>query len=530
MPTPKTGTRPNILLVMLDQLAPQSLPDYGHKLVKTPHISRLADTGVVFDNFYCNSPLCGPSRFSFMSGQRNSRIGAYDNSSEFPASVPTFAHYLRLAGYRTCLAGKMHFVGPDQLHGFENRVTTDIYPGDFGWTPTWEEPDRIHWWFHNMLSVTEAGPYDRTLEIDYDEEVAFEAERWIWDHTRSTDERPFLLCASFIHPHDPYMAPRRLWDLYRDDDIDMPAVPYIDPDRRDPASRRLWQLYDRDEYEVTAGHIRTARHAYYSMVSYADELLGRLLAPLERLGLADNTVVIVTADHGEMLGERGLWYKMSFLERSARVPLIVSWPGVLGRRRVAENAALIDILPTLSEIGGLQRAPAAPLDGASLLPLARGEKTNWPNGVYGEYMAEGTTEPVFMIKRGSLKLIVAKGDPPLLFDTAADPNELNDLSSSPAHAGELSALLAEAAARWDSDSIRSRVVATQKERILVQDALLTGRITPWDYEPRTDAAKVYNRNYGGELYDTDRRARVPSRPEPAKSQKRTRRDWSKDVK
>lgn len=530
MPSPRSRS-PNILLVMLDQLAPQSLPDYGHPLVKTPTLSRLADTGALFESFYCNSALCGPSRFSFMTGQANHVIRAYDNASEFPSSIPTFAHYLRLAGYRTCLAGKMHFVGPDQLHGFEDRVTTDIYPGDYGWTPTWFEPERIHWWFHNMLSVTESGPYDRTLEIDYDEEVAWYAERWLWDHARGTDERPFLLCLSLMHPHDPYLAPRRLWDLYRDDDIDMPVVPNIAPRERDPFSRRMWQLYDRDEYEVTDAHIRTARHGYYSMVSYADELIGRVLAPLERLGLADNTVVIVTADHGDMLGERGLWFKMVFFERSVRVPLIISWPGVLKRRRVKENGSLIDMLPSLLDIATAGKPPelAAPIAGASLLPLACGDAGAWADAVHGEYMAEGTTEPVFMIKRGSLKFISAHGDPPQLYDTAADPHETRNLAGDKAHQKVLAAFSKEAAARWDSGAIRADVIASQKARVLVQDAMLKGRITPWDYEPRTDAAKVYNRNYGGELYDTDRRARVPYRTEPPKQGKRTRRNWSRDV-
>jgi choline-sulfatase len=519
--------KPNILLVMLDQLAPQSLPAYGHKLVQTPNISRLADGGVVFDNFYCNSALCGPSRFSFMTGQPNHRIGAYDNASEFPASIPTFAHYLRLAGYRTCLAGKMHFVGADQLHGFEDRVTTDMYPGDFGWTPTWDDPGRVHWWYHNMLSVTEAGPYDRTLEIDFDEEVAWHAARWLWDHGRSADERPFMLCLSLMHPHDPYMAPRHLWDLYRDDDIDMPVTPSIPDDARDPFSRRMWDLYDRGEYEVTEAHVRAARHGYYSMVSYADELIGRVMEPLRSLGLLDNTVVIVTADHGDMLGERGLWFKMVFFERSIRVPLVMRWPGRLTPGRVVKNASLIDMLPTLVDIatGGQAFQPAVPLAGRSLVPLARGESDGWPDAVFGEYLAEGTIEPVFMIKRGNLKYITAKGDPPQLYDTAKDPNELENLAATGSRAA---AFASEAGRRWDSDAIREDVIRSQRARLLVQDALLTGRIHPWDYEPRIDASKIYNRNYGGELYDTDRRARVPYLAEPPK--KRTRRDWSRDVK
>jgi choline-sulfatase len=531
MPSRRTD-RPNIVLVMLDQLAPQSLPDYGHKLVQTPNLSALADDGVVFDNFYCNSALCGPSRFSFMTGQANHQIRAYDNASEFPSAIPTFAHYLRLAGYRTCLAGKMHFVGADQLHGFEDRVTTDIYPGDFGWTPTWFDPGKIHWWYHNMLSVTEAGPYDRTLEIDYDEEVAWHSERWLWDHARGKDERPFMLCLSLMHPHDPYLAPRHLWDRYRDDDIDLPAVPYIAPEQRDPFSRRMWDLYDRGEYEVSEAHVRAARHGYYAMVTYADELIGRVMRPLQRQGLLDNTVVMVTADHGDMLGERGLWYKMVFFERSVRVPLIMRWPGHLKRRRVAENASLVDILPTLVDIasGGTMPELAAPIAGASLLPLAEGSRRRAADTVYGEYMAEGTFEPVFMIKRGNLKLITAAGDPPQLYDTVADPHERVNLALDPAHTTILKDFVAEAAKRWDSAAIKADVIATQRARLLVQEALLTGRIHPWDYEPRVDAAKVYNRNYGGELYDTDRRARVPYRDEPPKAAKRTRRNWSRDLK
>jgi len=518
------SNRPNILLIMLDQLAPQSLPDYGHKVVRTPHISGLADRGTVFENFYCNSALCGPSRFSFMTGQANHKIGAYDNSAECKSSIPTFAHHLRLAGYRTCLAGKMHFVGADQLHGFEERITTDIYPGDFGWTPTWEDPGKVHWWFHNMLSVTEAGPYDRTLEIDYDEEVAQKAARWLWDAGRGTDERPFMLTVSLMHPHDPYLAPRAFWDRYRDDDIDMPVVPFIPSEKRDLFALRMWQMYDRGEYEVTEAHIRTARHGYYSMISYADQLIGDVLAPLERQGMLDNTIVMVTADHGDMLGERGLWFKMVFNERSVRVPLIVKIPDGTNARRVSQNASLIDIMPTLIDIAGEgARAPAARLDGASLLPFLQGEAPKaWSDTVHGEYMAEGTTEPVFMIKRGNLKLITAKGDPAQVFDTAADPNELNNLAADPAHAEPL---MADAAARWDADAIRADVIASQRARLLVQDALVTGRITPWDWEPRTDASRVYNRNYGGELYDTDRRARVPYQAEP---KKRTRRDWSRD--
>ena len=133
----------NILLVMADQMAPAALPIHGHPLTRMPVLSGLAEQGVVFDSAYCNSPLCSPSRAAFMSGRLPSKTGAYDNAAEFRSDIPTFAHYLRRAGYRTILSGKMHFCGPDQLHGFEERLTTDIYPADFGWTPDWDQPAAI---------------------------------------------------------------------------------------------------------------------------------------------------------------------------------------------------------------------------------------------------------------------------------------------------------------------------------------------------------------------------------------------------
>lgn len=517
-------SRPNILYVMFDQLAPQFLPSYGHKVVRAPHLSRLAAEGVQFDSAYTNSPLCAPARFSMMAGQLASRIGAWDNAAEFPAQVPTFAHYLRLAGYRTCLAGKMHFVGPDQLHGFEDRVTTDMYPGDFGWTPTWDEPQQIHWWFHNMLSVTEAGPYDRSLEMEHDDEVAYTAQRWLYEHARGNDQRPFMLCASFMQPHDPYLGPRADWDGYDDAEIDLPAVPYIPAAKRDAVSRRLYALYDRDEYRVTKKHIIAARRAYYAMITYTDRLLGQLLRALEETGQADRTIVVIAADHGDMLGERGLWYKMTFFEHSARVPLILHAPGHLKPRRVAEPVSLVDLLPTFCDIAtdGKGVALAAPIDGASLLPLASGAERG-ARTVLGEYMAEGTIEPAFMIRRAQWKYVACAGDPPQLFDLAADPQELCNLAAEPAQARIVGELAREVARTWDSAAIRRQVIASQRSRIRVQEALLTGRITPWDFQPFQDASKQYNRNYGAELYDTDRRARIPRRAEPAKDGKGVRR-------
>jgi choline-sulfatase len=224
--------KPNILLIMADQLAPRFLASYGSPVAKAPNLDRLAAEGVVFDNAYSNSPLCVPARAVALSGLLPSRSGVYDNAAEFSAEIPTFAHYARLQGYRTCIAGKLHAIGPDQLHGFEERLTTDIYPADFGWTPDWRlrGRERIDWWYHNMSSVKEAGTAAITNQLEYDDEVAFLANRQLFDWSRYQGDEPFLLKVSFTHPHDPYVNRRRFFDLYSDSDIRRrPSAPFPIP-------------------------------------------------------------------------------------------------------------------------------------------------------------------------------------------------------------------------------------------------------------------------------------------------------------
>ncbi len=392
--------QPNILLIMADQLSPVFLPAYGHGIVKAPHIDALAANGVVFENAYCGSPLCSPSRASFMAGLLPSRTRVYDNAAEFAADIPTFAHHLRRLGYRTVLSGKMHFCGPDQMHGFEQRLTTDIYPADFGWTPDWDHPQERPSWYHNMSSVTQAGLAVRTNQLDFDDEVTFAAEREIYDKARGVDKRPLLLVASLTHPHDPYAITREFFDLYRDEDIDMPG-PAIPPDRLDPHSRRLRHVCAMDAVALTEAQIRTARRAYYGEISYVDHNVGRLMKALEDCGLRGNTIVVVLSDHGEMLGDKGLWYKMSFFENSARVPLIVNAPGRFAPRRVKAAASLMDVTPTLVELAG-GRAADIDTDGRSLLPQLTGGDA--PDETFAEYLAEGAIAPIVMIRRGAVQV------------------------------------------------------------------------------------------------------------------------------
>ena len=484
---------PNILFIQADQLSASKLPAYGNTIAKTPHLDALAARSSVFESAYTNFPLCAPSRFSMMSGRLASRIGAYDNGAEFPASVPTIAHYLRHLGYQTCLSGKMHFVGADQLHGFEERLTGDIYPADFGWTGDWTEVSQAH--SNDMRSFVGAGPCTRNVQMDYDEEVTHRAERKIYDLKRGGDERPFFLLASLTHPHDPYQCSYEHWDRYRHDDIDMPRVERPALDDNDPYSLRLLTQYGLDSHDLSADNIRIARHGYYGSVSYLDDLVGRLLDVLRSVDLADNTVVVFTSDHGDMLGERGLWYKKTFFEDSARVPLFIHRPHHAQHSRITENVSLIDLAPTLLSVAGGNPGELAvdALDGHDLCDLMAGNHNTWADTAYSENLAEGAMAPILMVRKGPFKYIASDIDPPQLFDLVNDADECNNLAEDPAHRDTRNSLSILATDCWNSKLLHEKVKASQRRRLFLRNALAQGSQTPWDYTPRDQAADHYLR-------------------------------------
>ncbi len=516
-----TGTskdKPNVLVIMFDQLTPSALGCYGNGVTHAPTIDRLARTGVVFDAAYSNSPLCTPARYCMMTGQLPSATKGYDNAAYLASTIPTLAHFARSGGYRTVLDGKMHFVGPDQLHGFEERRTTDIYPADFGWTPNWLQPDeRIDWWFHNMDSVKQAGTAEVTNQLLYDDEVGHQGVRALHDLARDSDDRPWLLVVSFTHPHDPYVTRNRYWDLYEGKDIPLPRIQADDVDL-DPHTKRLRAVSAMDEVEITEADVRRARRAYYGNISYLDEWTGRLTDTLDALGARDDTIVILTADHGDMLGERGLWYKMNFFEGSARIPLIVNAPTRFAPKRVAEPVSLVDLLPTVTEIAGDGVPPSIdPLAGQSLLELCRDEhpvREPLPRQVIGEYMGEGALAPIVMIRRGRMKYVHSPIDPDQLYDLGADPDERVNLAADPDWARTVNSLREEVARDWDLDRLSVDVVDDQARRRLVGGALRTGVITPWEYTPPADGSQQYMRNHL-DLNELERGSRYPRPSIPA---------------
>ncbi|KAF2830558.1 choline-sulfatase [Ophiobolus disseminans] len=503
--------RPNILYIMADQMAAPLLkmndPD---SVIKTPHLDELAKTGVNFASAYCNSPLCAPSRFTMCTGQLPSKIGGYDNASILGPEVPTYAHYLRREGYETALAGKMHFIGPDQLHGFEHRLTSDIYPGDLGWAVNWDKPEERQEWYHNMSSVMQAGPCVRSNQLDYDEDVMFKAQQYLYDYVRSDPEsrRPFALTISLTHPHDPYTMIREYWDRYEGVDIPLPKVE-IPEEEQDQHSQRLLRTIELWGNPVPDEAKIRARRAYFAACSFVDDQVGKLVQLLKNCYLDKDTVVVFSGDHGDMLGERSLWYKMSWFENSARVPMVINCPSKFEPKTVGESVSTMDLLPTFIDLAGGDASAILPIDGSSLHEYLVSDKPG-KDEVFGEYMGEGTVTPMYMIRRHQWKYTYSLVDPPQLFDLVNDPQELHNLatSSKPHYQEVLAGFEAEAREKWDFQQIHQDTLKSQRMRQIAWSALQIGRKESWDYQPPYNDKERFIRSHIP-LDDLERRARFP---------------------
>ncbi|SHG61688.1 choline-sulfatase [Cognatishimia maritima] len=499
--------RPNILIFMVDQLNGTFFPDGPADFLHVPNIRAIADKSTRFRNAYTASPLCAPGRASFMSGQLPSTTGVYDNAAEFASAIPTYAHHLRRAGYHTCLSGKMHFVGPDQLHGFEERLTTDVYPPDFGWTPDYRKPgERIDWWYHNMGSVTGSGVAEITNQLEYDDEVAYNATRKIYDLGRRNDDRPWCLTVSFTHPHDPYVARKKYWDLYEDCEHLMPEVGDLGYDNQDTHSKRIFDANDWRSFSISDDDIRRSRRAYFANISYLDDKIGEVMEALRGTRMDEDTIILFVSDHGDMLGERGLWFKMSFFEGSSRVPLMVSAPNMTPGR-VDTPVSNIDVCPTLCDLAGVSMDEVMPwTTGESLVKLGQGGTRETP--VAMEYAAEASYAPMVALRQGKWKFTRCSLDPEQLFDLESDPHELTNLADDPAHAETLAEFQAMADERWDLAQFDADVRKSQARRWIVYEALRNGNYFPWDHQPLLKASERYMRNHM-DLNVVEENARYP---------------------
>ena len=498
-------SKPNILIFMVDQLNGTLFPDGPAEWLHAPNLKKLAARSTRFKNAYTASPLCAPGRAAFMSGQLPSETGVYDNAAEFVSSIPTYAHHLRRAGYQTCLSGKMHFVGPDQMHGFEERLTTDIYPADFGWTPDYRKPGaRIDWWYHNMGSVTGSGVAEISNQMEYDDEVAYHATRKVYDYARSNDERPWCMTVSFTHPHDPYVARKKYWDLYEDCEHLLPTVPAMDYEDHDTHSKRIFDANDWRSFDISEDDIKRSRRAYFANISYLDDKIGEVMEAVK--ATRQETIIMFVSDHGDMLGERGLWFKMSFFEGSARVPMMICAPD-MQPGLITTPVSNIDVCPTLCDLAGVDMSEVEPwTTGQSVKPLGQGVERTEP--VVIEYAAEASYSPMVSLRYGKWKYNRCKLDADQLFDLDGDPHELTNLAEVAEHQGTLTQLRAKSKVRWDLDKFDADVRVSQARRWVVYEALREGGYYPWDYQPLQKASERYMRNHM-DLNNVEDDARYP---------------------
>jgi choline-sulfatase len=460
----------NILVVMADQLVPFLTSPYGDPVAKTPNLQRLAEAGVRYDAAYTPYPLCSPARAAFMTGNYASRHGCYDNASILPADVPTVAHSLTLAGYDTVLSGKMHFVGPDQLHGFARRLTTDVYPAAMDWVPTQDPEGRFVRGGHARSYVPpRVGVVEWSKFLAYDEETHFRA----LEYLREGPQQPFFLVVSYHHPHDPFQVTQAMWDEYEGIEVPIPET----PSHVEYSAMDVWanEAHETDAVDLRdPDALRTLRRAYYALVTYVDRKLGELLD-----AIPPDTLVVFTSDHGDMLAERAMVQKRCFYEWSARIPLIVRHPDGRGAASVvSEPVSLLDLAPTILDLAGCRER--RPMDGGDLLQ---------PRGVvFSEYHVEKVRAPCFMVRRGRWKYIYIHDHGEQLFDVAADPGEWTNLAPHP-EAEELRALVLE---RFDPDAIARDGADSVARRDLIARAMAR-TTTRWDYSPVFDATRQYVR-------------------------------------
>jgi choline-sulfatase len=495
-----TNSKPNILFIMADEAIAELMGAYGHPVVKTPNIDRLVEAGIRFDTAYSPFPLCAPARAAMMTGRHASNIGAWDNASPLASDHPTFAHYLAQNGYDTVLSGKMHFVGPDQLHGYSRRLNTDIYPADFDWTrPEWiamKESEGRDWVQimenRTQYNASNYGPDAVKIGVShnpltYDEETHFRAIEYL--NARGNNPQPFMLTVSYHHPHEPFWPPQEFWDLYEDEQIDIPELPDDLEDHQSMMDVWLNAYHGVKKYDLRDPEgLYRLRRAYYALMTYMDQKVGELLDVLERTGLADNTIIVFTSDHGDMLAEREMVQKRCFYEFSARVPLIVKFPDRRNAGTVIDTpVSTLDLLPTFCEMTGSDASQ--PHDGGSLIPIIAGENERDIRDRHIFVQAhEVVGVPCIMVRKGDWKYNYIHGHDPQLFNLNDDPKEWDNLAGKPEHAELEAELRGLILAEFDLDEIAAENLASIRRRALILE-VMQAQGTTWTHYPQFDARR-----------------------------------------
>ncbi len=449
----------NVLYIMSDQHSPHVVGCYGNATVRTPHLDALAARGTRFAHAYCSTPICVPSRASFATGRYAHTIGAWDNATPYTgAEAKSWGHRLIEQGHHVTTVGKLHYRSAGDPNGFpDERLPMHVLEGvgDLYGLLRAEMPVRPQ----SRQQVYEAGAGESEY-TRYDRAVAQESARWLREEAGHHDT-PWCLMASFVTPHFPLIAPREYFDLYDPASLPLPVQyrPEDWPDHPVLDIQRRLQALDTPVDEAT---MRNAMVAYYGLVTFMDAQVGMVLDALDAAGLRETTRIVYTSDHGEQLGEHGLWWKSAMYDGCCAVPMIVAGPDVPEGKVSHTNAALVDSFPSIVTAVGAQLAPEdTALPGASLWQLAANDDRE--RTVFSEYHAIFSPGGMFMLRTGQYKYVYyAGGYQPQLFDMVADPSECHDLAGDATYADVRVACERELRAICDPDAVDRQAKAEQR--------------------------------------------------------------------
>lgn len=462
-------TRPsNLILFQSDNHNRDLLGCYGHPIVKTPNLDRIAERGAMFNNAYCSSSLCCPSRASLATGLYPHQTGYWDNCLVFDGSRPNWARHIREQGHTAVSVGKLHFRSTEDDNGFSQEIAPmHIINGVGGLIMLlrWSEAEPVQsgqWRMYSTESKVGTSNYQ-----DYDREITRLAIEWLQNEANKLD-KPWVLYVSYVSAHPPFSVPQRLWDMYPEEEMPLPRA-YAPGERPEhPAYQHLRSM--KGIGDLGAEHeamLRRVAAGYFGLVTHLDEQIGAVMDVAESLGLMDNTRLAYTSDHGESYGHHGLFGKCQLLETAAAVPLLMSGPGIAPGQKIDQVVSQVDLFPTIVEtVGAAADESMQDLPGSSLWPALDGVEADRLG--FGEYHASCSKTGSFFLRRGDHKLIYHAHMPRELYDLSADPHEVRDLlldstdQSAKALADELEA---ELRAVCDPESVDARAKADQRDRV-----------------------------------------------------------------
>lgn len=427
----------NVIVIMSDEHDPRHTGCYGNPWIKTPHIDALAARGVRFTQAYTPSPICVPARAAFATGMRVHQARLWDNALPYHGQFRSWGHVLQDHGVRVESIGKLHYRAESDAAGFDKEHLPMYVVGGHGMVWASIRDPYITRFHQKRMLGPKVGKGDSPY-TQYDHEVTSTAVDWLHQRGQQQDG-PFVLYIGLVAPHFPLIAPERFYDLYENQPIPQAKLHPAQGHRRHPWVEAYANFDYTEENFTDAEERERAFRAYWGLCSYLDHNVGQIMQALTDSGLAEDTTVVYTSDHGDNLGARGLWGKSTLYEESARIPMLIAGPGI--QPGVCETPVdLLDLFPTILQCAGLDPAPEMDQRPGQSLTQTAASPVQAERVILSEYHAAGSNTAAFMLRRGRYKYIHYVRHAPELFDLQADPEELHDLADDPAHTSVLKKL------------------------------------------------------------------------------------------